>query len=211
MKTNFEYCVNRVLKTEGGYIDDPNDSGGATNRGITINDFRRFVNRRGTPADLKKLTVNQAKEIYHEHYWNALDCDSLSSGVDYTVFDYGVNSGVNRSRTVLKKYSDKSGVDLVNAINDERVSFLKEVSLTQPKDKKFLRGWLLRVNRVRQASLNMAKKNYTVAPAAGSATILTGMFTAHFWQHYEWMILSGAVITAVVVGLIIHFIKNKGK
>lgn len=211
MKNNFEYCVNQVLKSEGGYSNDPNDSGGATNRGITINDYRRFINRRGTVDNLKKLTLEQAKEIYREHYWNALDCDSLPSGVDYTVFDYGVNSGVNRSRTVLKKNSDKSGSDLINAINDERVSFLKEVALTQSKDKKFLRGWLLRVNRVRQTSLNMSKKDYTVAPAAGSATILTGMFASHFWQHYEWYILGGAVAAAAVIGLIVHFIVNKGK
>jgi lysozyme family protein len=39
--------------------------------------------------------------IYYEKYWNALSCEDLPAGVDYAVFDYGVNSGIDRAAKVL--------------------------------------------------------------------------------------------------------------
>ena len=100
MKSNFNDCVNRVLKDEGGYSDDPDDSGGRTNLGIT---------QKETTKDVRTLTVADAKNIYKSKYWDACNCDALSSGVDYTVFDYGVNSGVGRSKKVLQKFKTLEG------------------------------------------------------------------------------------------------------
>src|SRR6266849_529800 len=142
MKNNYNDCLTRLLKDEGGYTNNPNDSGGPTNFGITLTDYSKYIKASGTEKDVKGMTVDEARQIYRTKYWDALGCDSLSSGVDYTCFDYGVNSGIGRPRKALQRFKSKSGVDLINAINDERVTFLKALEASQPKDKVFDAGWM---------------------------------------------------------------------
>jgi lysozyme family protein len=154
MKTNFNDCLTRLLKDEGGYSNDPSDSGGATNFGITIADYRKYINSSGTALDVRRMTVDEAKSIYKTKYWDALGCDQLPSGVDYTAFDYGVNSGLGRPRKALQKFKSLTGTKLIDAINDERIAFLQSISAG--KNAKFLKGWLARVSRVRNYSKTLA-------------------------------------------------------
>ena len=49
------------------------------------------------------MKVDEAKRIYRAKYWDAQRCDELPAGVDYAVFDYGVNSGIGRSKKVLQR------------------------------------------------------------------------------------------------------------
>lgn len=148
MKQNFQDCLQRVLKDEGGYSNNPADPGGATNFGITIADYKRYINPNGTPDDVRRMTVNQAAVIYKQRYWDALGCDNLPSGVDYTCFDYGVNSGIGRPQKDLKKFSNLSGHTLIDAINDERMAFLQSLGTF----KVFGKGWTRRVSGVRTYS-----------------------------------------------------------
>ena len=46
MKSNYNDCLTRLLKDEGGYTNNPNDSGGPTNYGITLADYRKYINAR---------------------------------------------------------------------------------------------------------------------------------------------------------------------
>src|SRR5947208_2993731 len=108
MKQNFEVCVTKVLKDEGGYTNDPADSGGKTNFGIT---------QKETSIDVKTITMSQAKDIYKRKYWDVLGCDNLPSGVDYSVFDYGVNSGVGRASKVYKSFKTLEPTKAIVAIN----------------------------------------------------------------------------------------------
>jgi lysozyme family protein len=213
MKQNYDFCVSEVLKSEGGYTNDPSDSGGATNFGITIADYRKYINPNGTPTDVKNMKVEDAKKIYKARYWDALDCDSLRSGVDFTVFDYGVNSGLQRPRNALKKFSSKTGADLINAINDERQAFLNNLAVSRPKDQKFLRGWTSRVSRVRQQSLDLFKtpqKDNVAGPAAG--VVASGGFLVAFWEHVQahpYLTAGIAVSVAFAVWFIVHSIRNQ--
>src|SRR6266700_411770 len=100
MKNNYDDCLARVLKSEGGYTNDPRDPGGPTNFGITIADYRSYINRNATASDVRRMKIDQAKTIYKSKYWDKVNGDNLPSGVDYTVFDYGVNSGINRANRV---------------------------------------------------------------------------------------------------------------
>src|SRR5882757_4915173 len=152
MQSNFNVSLTRLLKDEGGYTNDPRDPGGATNFGITIIDYRKYIDKNGTPDDVKHMTVDQAKVIYKTKYWDALDGDNLPSGVDYTCFDYGVNSGLGRPRKALQKFKDLKGIELIDAINNERTAFLEALAARRTKDQKFLAGWLARVSRVRAYS-----------------------------------------------------------
>lgn len=211
MKQNFNDCLNRVLKHEGGYTNDPSDSGGATNFGITIADYRMYIKKNGTPNDVKNMKLEDAKRIYKTKYWDAVGGDSLSSGVDYTVFDYGVNSGVGRAKKVLEKFKHLKGDKLIDAINDERMAFLRNLAVRRPKDQKFLRGWTIRVAQVRNHSHVLAnKKDVMSGPAAGAAAGL-GIF-ATLQQYIVAHPYLSASIAIAVAGLIwgaVHYFRNR--
>ncbi len=168
---SYDQALTRLLSDEGGYTDHPSDPGGPTNFGITLNDARRYWKGNAAAADVRAMPQSVARKIYRERYWNALRCDELPAGVDYAVFDYGVNSGVGRAGKVLRrvlKLSDRTSTvtddvlaaaakrppgDLVMAICTERLGFLKALK-TFPV---FGRGWTARVNGVRTTALSMAQ------------------------------------------------------
>ena len=61
----FELALNFVLEREGGYVNDPDDKGGATNKGITQNTYNSWLKSVGKPAkDVKNITDAEVKEIY---------------------------------------------------------------------------------------------------------------------------------------------------
>jgi lysozyme family protein len=99
----YDEALRRLLAHEGGYTNHPSDPGGPTNFGITIYDYRRYVKPNATTADVRAMTVGEAKAIYRKRYWDAQRCDELPAGVDYSAFDYGVNSGIGRSGKVLRR------------------------------------------------------------------------------------------------------------
>jgi lysozyme family protein len=167
--SNYDEALRRLLVHEGGYGDHPADPGGPTKYGITIADFRRYVNADATAAEVKAMSVAQASAIYRAHYWNALACDRLAPGFDYALFDYGVNSGVARAQRVARSLVAKGGTSpldeaciaalnaadaatLIERLCDERLAFLQKLK-TWPV---FGKGWGRRVAEVKQAALAMA-------------------------------------------------------
>lgn len=167
---NYDEALKRLLTHEGGYSNHPSDPGGPTKYGITIHDYRKYVKRDASAADVRAMPLSQAKAIYRARYWDALRCDELPAGLDYAVFDYGVNSGVARAAKVLRRLVSLPGsaqmndvviaaarkrdaADLVGRLCDERLAFLKGLR-TWPV---FGAGWSRRVAEVRRAALAMAK------------------------------------------------------
>jgi len=166
----YDEALRRLLAHEGGYTNHPSDPGGPTNFGITIYDYRKYVKPNATAADVREMKLDEAKAIYRTKYWDAQRCDDLPAGVDYSIFDYGVNSGIGRSGKVLRRVvglSDNTHIvtddvlravakrdpkTLVVAINDERLAFLKRLK-TWPV---FGKGWGARVAAVKTVSLHMA-------------------------------------------------------
>lgn len=212
MKSNYQDCLMRLLKDEGGYTNDPNDSGGPTNFGITLTDYRKYLNKAGTAADVKGMSINDAKAIYKTKYWDALDGDNLSPGVDYTCFDYGVNSGLGRPRKALQRFKSKVGTELIDAINDERVAFLKQLEIDRPKDKAFDKGWMRRVASVRAYSkILAAKKDNTTGPVSGATTVAVGVSLSQYFHAHQSAIIIGSILAAILIGTVVHMFKNKGK
>ncbi|MGA7489980.1 MAG: glycosyl hydrolase 108 family protein, partial [Xanthobacteraceae bacterium] len=143
--SSYDEALRRLLVHEGGYSNHPSDPGGPTNWGITIHDYRKYVNPNATAADVRSMPLEAAKKIYRSKYWNAMRCDELAAGVDYAVFDYGVNSGIGRAGKVLRQLvglgASARGVTdeviaavnrrepkgLVDAICDERLEFLQRL------------------------------------------------------------------------------------
>jgi len=169
---NSERAIPKILKHEGGYVNNPADPGGATNKGITIATFRRYIKPGGTIADLKALTESQAVVVYKRQYWDAVSADLLPSGVDYAVADFAVNSGPSRAGKYLQKVvgTAQDGVvgpatiaaarglsapDVINDICDERLAFMRRIRGGRLW-KTFGRGWQRRVDDVRAVSLAWA-------------------------------------------------------
>jgi uncharacterized protein (TIGR02594 family) len=185
---NYDASLARLLVHEGGYSNHPSDPGGPTNYGITIHDYRKYISSSGTAADVRSMTVDQAKTIYRRRYWDVQRCDQLPAGVDYAIFDYGVNSGIGRSGKVLRRVlglSDGTAAIsdeviaavgrrdpkvLASAICDERLAFLRGLA-TWPT---FGRGWGRRVAEVRAAALAMAGASQGVITAPEPAPAQAG-------------------------------------
>ena len=183
-QSSYPESLRRVLTHEGGYTNHPSDPGGPTNFGITIADYRRYVKPGATAADVRAMRLDEAKAIYRSKYWDAMRCDDLPAGLDYAVFDYGVNSGIGRAVKVLQRllglvdngrlseavFAAAARHDvavLIGRLCDERLAFLKRLK-TWPV---FGAGWGRRVAEVRAAALVMAAAARSGnKPAAAAST-----------------------------------------
>lgn len=102
MRTSFETALDHVLKFEGGYVDHPEDPGGATNLGITRDTLARYRGRAVSKAEVRALDRDTAGVIYRRLYWDALRCDDMPAGIDLALFDAGVNQGTGRAARLLQ-------------------------------------------------------------------------------------------------------------
>jgi lysozyme family protein len=85
------------------FENDPQDPGGATKFGVTLNELRSYRNDNTLTAhDVANLTLEDVKPIYFNDFWKKMRCDELPVGVDLIVFDYGVNAGCVRSIKFLQ-------------------------------------------------------------------------------------------------------------
>lgn len=178
-------CIPRILKHEGGFVNHPDDPGGATNLGVTLASFRRYVKPRGTVEDLKRLTVEQATVVYKRQYWDKVLADELPTGVDYAVADFAVNSGPSRAARYLQAVvgatqdgrvgpqtlaavRSHGSRAVVNQLCDKRMSFLRGLRHWST----FGRGWTRRVGDVRADALrdiDSAQEKPREAPKPPSA------------------------------------------
>lgn len=88
----------QIARAEGGYVNDPADPGGPTNRGVTLATLRRLrvdvnVDGRSDMADLRALTLEQAAEVFLRDYYHRPRIDRLPEALQASVFDMQVNSG----------------------------------------------------------------------------------------------------------------------
>jgi len=94
--------IREVIAVEGRYVNDPSDSGGETNKGIT----ERVARRGGYTAAMRNLTAADAERIYRQLYWQPICGDAL---LDYSeliareVYDTAVNMGVGRAAEFLQR------------------------------------------------------------------------------------------------------------
>ena len=178
MEASYDDALARLFAHEGGYSHHPSDPGGPTKYGITLADYAAFKRCKVTAADVKAMPLADAKAIYRNKYWNTLRCSDLPAGLDYAVFDYGVNSGIGRAGRVLRRLlalpdssaaindaviaavATRDSAALVAALCDERLRFLKSLR-TWPV---FGKGWGRRVAEVRAAALAMARGAFAAAP-----------------------------------------------
>lgn len=99
---NFDACIAFTLGEEGGFSDDPDDPGGATNMGITLAELSLWRGIPCTADDVRNLQRPEAIAIYLSRYWRAMSGDALPLGVDLAVVDFGINAGPGRAARVLQ-------------------------------------------------------------------------------------------------------------
>lgn len=97
MKT-VRQLASEIVAREGGYVDDPDDPGGVTNHGVTLQTMQRLGldldgDGRVDARDLRHLTRAQAVEIYIRHYFDAPRLGRLPEALQASVFDMFVNAG----------------------------------------------------------------------------------------------------------------------
>jgi lysozyme family protein len=170
MRANFDAALAAVLRHEGGYVNHPKDPGGATNKGVTqaVYDAWRVDHQLPTQS-VRTITPAEVMAVYKRRYWDALQCDALPSGLDYCLFDFGVNSGIRRAAEFLQLEVDavpdskigpatiaaakaRPAAELVDAICDSRMAFLKGLRTYAV----FGKGWARRVAEVRAAAKALA-------------------------------------------------------
>jgi len=146
----FDEAFKVLIGHEGGYVNDPRDPGGETKYGIC---------KRAYPdEDIKNLTLERAKALYHRDYWDVIHADELPKHVRFAVFDAAVNSGVRAAiqwlqRAVGVKDDGVIGHKTLSAVvamepyklaarfNGVRLKFLTELQTFNT----FGRGWARRV------------------------------------------------------------------
>lgn len=100
-----------IVAREGGFVNDPDDPGGATNHGVTIGTMQRLgldLDRDGavTEADVRRLTRDQAVAIFVEHYFRRPRISDLPPVLHDSVFDMYVNAGANAVRILQRLFND---------------------------------------------------------------------------------------------------------
>ncbi len=170
MRTSFDTALSAVLAHEGGFVDNPHDNGGVTNRGITqavYDDWRHSHSLHSDPV--KSISDAEVLAIYKTRYWDPIKGDDLPSGVDYAAFDFGVNSGTGRAVRYLQKavgalqdgvigpntlavVSAAPATVVIDTLCDLRLAYLKQLSNFVD----FGNGWVARVGDVRAKALAMA-------------------------------------------------------
>jgi len=148
--TEFDSAFERLIGSEGGYVNDLRDPGMETKFGIS---------KRSYPdLDIKSLTIEQAKSIYKRDYWDRAHCDSLHPIIAFQVFDAAVNSGIGQSIRFLQRaigvaddgvigpltlaaIQRRETAELIARFNAERLEFMTKLSTWEI----FSKGWARRI------------------------------------------------------------------
>jgi lysozyme family protein len=120
MMYDFPPSLAYILQSEGGLVDDPRDPGGRTDAGVTQHTYDHWRVTRGLRLrDVADITPDEKSAIYRTMYWAPVLGDQLPAGVDYQVFDCGVNSGPYRASCLLQQVLN---VDVDGYIGPETIA-----------------------------------------------------------------------------------------
>ena len=162
----FSLYIPKLTAFEGGYVDDPDDLGGATNMGITYRTYCAYMVKKGlrpTPEKFRAMTIEQRDAIIESEYWDKCKGDEiLNQSVAEALIDWFINSGYNATIALQKilKMEKIDGIvgpktlraintsnpkELFNALITARLEFVEGIVKRDPTQQKFLKGWKNRI------------------------------------------------------------------
>ena len=209
MRETLTTALDLMFGHEGGYVNNPKDTGGATKYGIT---HKTLAAHRGvasvTTAQVKSLSIEEATEIYRRSYWVQSGGDLLPVGIDFMAFDYGVNSGPAQAVKSLQRIVGVTadGIvggqtvaavkaykgDLIAAYAAERLRFMRTLKTWST----FGRGWQKRVEDVKNSAYQLvAGGRITTSPNTSSpkANPSDKSITTMLKKPEVWTSLSGVL------------------
>ena len=168
MKQNFEASFTQVLKSEGGFVNNPKDPGGMTNLGCTKAAWEEHCGHQVDEKVMRALQPADVAPLYKRKYWDKVCGDDLPSAIDYMVFDTAINSGPGRAVKLLqgcvgvemdgglgpKTLAAVRAFDAKQLIADyskRRLSFMMDL----PAWVTFGKGWTKRVEEVEAFGLTL--------------------------------------------------------
>jgi type VI secretion system secreted protein VgrG len=166
--SDFSAAIPVILQHEGGWVDDPDDPGGATNYGITLGWYQANVNPNATADTIKNLTSDEASQLYEQYWWGKYDWGQISDQQMATkIFDMAINVSAARAhkfvQTALNQCGQSVTVDgalgpasfaainsnppgLMDAVIVQQKTYYSDLAAEKPKLAKFLNDWLKRAN-----------------------------------------------------------------
>lgn len=163
----FNEAINYVLENEGGYVSNPNDTGGATNFGITIPMLTSYRKRQVNYGDIQALSLAEAKLIYQSFFWDRLRISGLPQAIATAILDTAINQGQATAVKLAQHAIGPSilpdgivGPDTLNALDkaSPEMFIYSYVGLLQDRYSDFcinatnqivfLKGWLRRSRRL---------------------------------------------------------------
>ena len=168
---------------EGGFVNDTDDAGGATNRGVTIATWRKQGYDKDNDgdidvADLKIITDDDAMNIMKRNYWDRWQADKI---IDQSIANilvdwvwgsgsYGIKIpqrmlGVKVDGVVGPKTIDalnrKDARSFFDEIKKERADYFERICEINSRNRKFLNGWIRRLNSIGYGWLILNDKKKT--------------------------------------------------
>jgi lysozyme family protein len=174
MNKNFEFAFKETLGYEGGYSDDPNDKGGKTKFGVTEVELKRSYNEGIVDhCNVKELTLDDAKVIYKDHYWDKISGSKINNKyIAAELFDTSVNMGPRQAIKIVQRALEYLGenlqidgiigpitIGLINKwcikdpktlyiiLNCEQYMIYKIIIEVDPSQRTFARGWIKRIQQ----------------------------------------------------------------
>jgi len=176
MLNNWQQAFEQMLASEGLFTDDERDNGnklpdgrkGSTMLGVTQYNWEQHVGHQVTHDDMRKLTAADVEPLYKQKYWDVVQGDKLPNGIDYLVFDMGVNAGPGRSIKLLQTAVGTTPdgglgpitmaavwaanpVELVEKFSQEKEAFYRSLDTFSV----YGTGWLNRVAAVKVKATSM--------------------------------------------------------
>ena len=149
-------------------MNDPDDLGGETNKGVTLKTYKLYCRRKGYPQPnierLKGLTDEQFTDILKTMYWDVCKADGIvSQSVANAIVDWAWHSGtataVKEIQNVLGVKADGiigditlavinslSPLPLFGQIRQARMAYINRICKARPTNEKFRKGWVNRIN-----------------------------------------------------------------
>lgn len=153
-----------------GFADDPDDRGGATMVGVTIGTYRSYCKYKGkkvpSVTDLKNISYKEWRDIVHTMFWSKWKADLIEDqNVANMIVDWvwasGQGIGIKRVQKILGVTADgivgPKTIAAVNAQNpkelfkkvyDGRAAHFNAIVKANPSQKKWLKGWMNRINYI---------------------------------------------------------------